>query len=293
MRRLLPVVVFLLLAVVPGSAAHVLQGSRLTVTLADPAIGVSSDSDRLDAVTWLDPSGTPQSGYVANGGRVCGDDTEFFGQSYGEPEGTRPYAIVAATVSKWTQRNPLGGKAKVRAVGNCFGPPDVLATTAYKVFTTASGANELRVARTFAFDASTPHFAAHGLRSYVPRVPLFSYPNVIWPNAAGTTLLMQSAFGCQADCEETDWNGRWFADDDGHGTGLMVIRDAASTPGPVLLTINEDTASGSNLASVVLVQPAAGWHTPVTEIEHLCFYDPTTWPAPARAAGQLPSGCAA
>ena len=63
---------------------------------------------------------------------------------------------------------------------------------------------------------------------------------------------------CPADCEQTDWNGRWFADDDGSGSGMVVIRSSLSTA-PALLTINNDSFSASNLSSVVLIQPVTGW----------------------------------
>ena len=125
----------------------------------------------------------------------------------------------------------------------------------------------------------------------MPRVPLAAYPNVVVSNAAGTALNTFHAGNCGGDCEITDWNGRWFADDDGAGNGLMVIRSTSSIA-PALLTINNDSFSASNLSSVVLLQPAGGWKAQVVETEYLCFYDAVSWPASARAAGTLPKGCA-
>ena len=61
---------------------------------------------------------------------------------------------------------------------------------------------------------------------------------------------------------------------------------------PALLTINWDGFSASNLSSVVLVQPANGWKTAITETEYLCFYDAKSWSAAARTSGKMPKGCA-
>jgi hypothetical protein len=280
-----------------GSAAglasgHVLTGSRLTLDLADAANGLNgTTSDRMDAITWLDSSGTARSNFVANGGPICGGDPiEFFGQAYGEPEGTSPLAVVAGATSTWTQKNATSGKAATKGV-YCNGKQDVRTTTAYKVYTSKARRNEFSVARTFKFGAKTPVFTGHGVRAYVPRLPVTIYPIVIWPNASGSALLTADSRSCGGDCEVTDWNQRWFADDDGSGDGVVVIRSSLSTA-PALLTINNDLFSGSNLSSAVLVQPSGGWKSAVKETEFLCFYDPTSWPAARRAALLLPDGCA-
>jgi hypothetical protein len=102
------------------------------------------------------------------------------------------------------------------------------------------------------------------------------------------------ASSCGGDCivpTGASWNGKWFADvDPTSGLALIVVRDPSLTSA-VDLTVNTDASSGSNLASFVLVQPAAGWKAPVTEIEYLCFADLTSWPQTARDAAQLPAGC--
>jgi hypothetical protein len=41
----------------------------------------------------------------------------------------------------------------------------------------------------------------------------------------------------------------------------------------------------------VLLQPVGGWKARVAETEYLCFYDASSWPAAARAAGKMPKGC--
>jgi hypothetical protein len=274
------------------ATGHVLTGSKVTLDLADTSKGLGgTTSDRMDAITWIDSSGSARSNFVANGGPIqCGDPIEFFGQSYGEPEGTKPNAIVAGSTSTWTQTGSVLGKAVSTGV-ICGGAQDVETATTYRVFTTSSHRNEFQVTRTFRFNARTPLFNGHGVRAYVPRLPNSVYPIVIWPNAAGTALETGNAGSCGGDCEVTDWNQRWFADDDGHGSGMVVIRSSLSTAS-ALLTVNNDSFSGSNLSSVVLIQPVEGWHAAVKETEFLCFYDPTSWPAARRAALKLPLGCA-
>ena len=150
----------------------------------------------------------------------------------------------------------------------------------------------VRVERRFKFSSNTPIFSGRGLRPYVPRLPLAVYHTVLWPNAAGTALLTADAGSCPDDCETVDWNERWFADDNGAGSGMLLIRDLKSTA-PALLTINTHRFSASNLTSVVLIQPPNGWKAEVIETEYLCFYDRTTWPAADRAQLKLPSGCKA
>jgi hypothetical protein len=275
-----------------NAAGHVLANSRLSVTFGDTNVYAFPDADRVDAITWIDSSGTSRSNYVASGGPShCGDPQEFFGQSYGEPEGTLPLMVFGGIASTWTGTGALKGSAATSLTGYCDTAPSAKTKTTYKLSTSAGQASEMQITRSFLFNASTPVFTAHGLRAYVARVPLGAYPTVLAPNAAGTTVNTYNSGGCGGDCEITDWNQRWFADDDGAGNGVMVIRSASSTL-PAILAINNDASSGSNLTSVVLLQPAAGWKTKVSETEYLCFYDTKSWPASARNAGKMPKGCA-
>jgi uncharacterized repeat protein (TIGR03803 family) len=103
-------------------------------------------------------------------------------------------------------------------------------------------------------------------------------------------LQYYSATSCGTACEITNWNGKWFADDDGNGNGMAVIRDPHST-WPAVVAIDTDAGSASNLTSVALKVPAGGWSGTVTESEYVCFYDLTSWPAASRSAGELPTGC--
>ena len=80
------------------AAGHVLSNARLSATFADTAVFAFPDADRLDAITWIDSQGNARGNFVAAGGPShCGDPQEFFGQSYGEPEGTSPAASPPAS----------------------------------------------------------------------------------------------------------------------------------------------------------------------------------------------------
>jgi hypothetical protein len=278
----------------PGAAeaaGHTLSNARLAVTFGDTDVWAAPDADRVDAIAWTDSLGNARTNFVSNGGpQHCGDPQEFFGESYGEPEGTSPLLVFGGVVDTWKGTATTKGSTHTQLKGYCDTAPDAVTKTAYLVAAKASMVNEIRVTRSFMFNASTPAFTAHGLRAYVPRLPLSVYPQVLVPNAAGTIATF-GAYSCSGDCEITDWNGRWFADDDGAGNGMMVIRSASSTT-PALVAINNDGYSASNLTSVVLLQPAGGWKSTVTETEYLCFYDATSWTSAMRAAGKLPKGCA-
>jgi hypothetical protein len=272
---------------------HTLTGSKLTLVFADPGSGFTATTgDRLDSLTWIDSTGTPINIVPKKGGGpICGDPIEFFGQSYGEPEGTSPSLVVSGSTSTWTFPNATTGKAKTTG-SNCLGALDAKVVTKYTVYTTPDRENEVRIVRKFKFNESTPVFNGHGFRPYVPRLDRNGYNTVLWPNAANTALNSSFSSNCPGDCEVTDWNQRWFADDNGSGSGMLVIRSPKSTD-PALLTINWDSFSFSNLSSVVLIQPEGGWKSTVKEIEYLCFYDPTTWPVADRAALILPKSCKA
>jgi hypothetical protein len=270
---------------------HVLTGAKITLVFANPGTGFTATTgDRLDSLVWIDSSGKLSGNLAAHGGPlVCGDPIEFFGQAYGEPEGTLPGLIGAGAISKWMPKSDTSAKTSTTGT-TCNGLLEARTVTKYTVYKTADRENLVRVTRRFKFSSSTPTFNGHGLRPYVPRLPLVIYPTVLWPNAASTALLTADASSCPADCEMVDWNERWFADDNGTGTGMMVIRDSKSKA-PALLTINNDSFSGSNLSSVVLIQPPKGWKAELIETEFLCFYDPKTWPPADRAQLKLPSGC--
>jgi len=274
---------------------HTLTGSKITLVFADPGTGfTATTSDRLDSITWIDSTGSPINIVPKQGGGpVCGDPIEFFGQSYGEPEGRTPTLVVAGSTSAWTSPNATTGKAKTTG-SNCQGALDAPVITKYTVYMPPDRENSIRIVRKFKFkfNSNTPMFNGHGFRAYVPRLDQGIYNTVLWPNAANNGLTQQLSDNCPGDCEITDWNERWFADDDGAGSGMLVIRSPKSTH-PALLAINWDSFSFSNLSSIVLIQPQNGWKAPVKEIEYLRCYDLTTWPLNDRVALKLPSSCEA
>ena len=270
---------------------HVLSGSNLEAEFGDSSGGLpAGNADRLDRLQWIASNGETIADFVANSGRACGDARLFFGQAYGEPEGTAPLAIgpgTSATVSD------VSGSS-LRSIGSaagCLASADVIAQTDYRSFPGVVGKGDvLRIMRTFQFTGATPMFNGRGLRAYVPALPLNVYRTVLVPNAANTAVNSVDARTCSYDCEQSDWNGRWFASDDGTGRGLLVIRDPLSTEA-ALLNVRSDRIAATNRSSLVLVQPEAGWKTAVTEIEYLCPYDSLSWPAEDRISGRLPSGC--
>jgi hypothetical protein len=224
------------------------------------------------------------------GPAVCGDPLEFFGQAYAAPEGTTPTVIASghrATLSACGLERTI-----VSAAVDCNDVPLIPVTTQYRFYTGAK-ASQLRITRTFGFDAETPVYTG-GLRPYVARFARSTFPNVIYPSGDDASITTVSVSSCAGDCFVTPgaaWNGRWFADvDPTSGRAVIVLRDPDSSS-EVLLTVNADEYSSSNIASFVLVQPTVGWKAPVTEIEYFCFVDLESWPQAAREAAELPANC--
>jgi len=277
-------------AVAPAArAASPLQlhGSRLTIQFD------ATDPERVTSLTWVDGSGTSTGNLVAEGGPLtCTDPGEFFGQSYGAPEGTTPDPVVAGHLATLSERSAKkasikGGKA------DCRGAKQPKVTTSYQLFGGAR-ASEFRLTRTIGFTPHTKPFTGVGVRPYVPRLALGDFSYTILPNGPGTGISYVDPGSCSADCLTAtgpDWNGSWFADlDPPNGHAMIVLRDPSMTS-PVDVTVNNDTDSDSNLSSFVLLQPEGGWHAAVQETEYLCFEDLRSWPQSERDAAQLPPGC--
>ena len=264
-----------------------LPGSKLAIGFAP------TDPERVVNLQWTDSAGVVSANLAAaGGGQTCQDPSEFFGQSYGAPESTSPGIVVAghqASVTTCSEATTI-----TSALKDCSGASQVPVTTTYLLYNDAR-ANQVRIARSFGFDSTTPLFNSVGLRPYVPRLPLGSFSTVIYPNAANSAVTKVSAASCGGDCfisAGDSWNGHWFADVSSSAAGyaMIVLRDPSMTA-PVQMTINNDASSGSNLASFVLVQPSGGFKQPLTEVEYLCFADLTSWPQAQRDAAQLPAGC--
>jgi hypothetical protein len=284
------------LAVAHASAAaaangHSLHNTRLTILFGSDANGFSaSDADRVDAITWVNSAGTPVTNLVTSGGPLhCGDPQEFFGEAYGDSGDTGvplPLAVIGGVTSKWTGKKPAKGATAIKSLTSCDATLDATTTTHYAVSSSATLINTLKITRAFKFSANP---SSGNMRAYVPRLPLSAYPNVLAPNAAGAVQTYQ-ANSCPLNCTVTDWNGKWFADDDGSGNGMVVFRSAANDP-PANLTVDWDGYSTSNNTAVTVTMPTGGWSGTVTETEYLCFYDAKSWPAANRAKGVPPIGC--
>lgn len=266
--------------------AHVLKSTRLTVTLD------STDPERVTSLTWKDSHGTVTGNLIAEGGPAqCTDPIEFFGQSYGAPEGNLPIPVVGGHLAKFAGTKMTGSITSKPK--DCFGNPQTPVSTAWTLFT-GTQASEAKISRTLGFDKNTPVFTGVGVRPYVPRLHIGDFIDVIYPNGAGTAVTTANAGGCGGDCligVGANWNGKWFADVDPANGYAMIVRRDPSMHSPVDMTINNDANSGSNLSSFVLLQPANGWSKPVTEVEYLCFEDLQSWPQAKRDHAKLPAGC--
>ena len=277
-----------------ADGGHTLDNARLTILFGSTANGYgTNDADRVDAVTWVNSSGTSVTNYVTSGGPLhCGDPQEFFGEAYGD-YGTSgdtgvpiPHAVVPGVTSIWSGTAATHGSTAIRTLVGCDGPLDAKTRTQYTLFTQPGLVNSLKIVRSFTF---ARHPSAGNLRAYVPRLQLAVYPVVYAPDATGV-VQTYNVNACPLNCTETNWNGVWMADDDGQGNGMVVVRNPATNP-PAQLTIDYDGFSNSNNSAVTLVMPTAGWSGTVVETEFLCFYDATSWPAHQRTKGKLPLGC--
>jgi hypothetical protein len=260
------------------------QGSRITLGFD------ASNGEWVNDLKWLDSAGMLTENLAAWGGSsTCSEPSEFFGESYGAPEGTTPGVVVAGSRAT---RSTCGLDVLLASTpNNCTDAPQLPWTTEYHFYSGAK-ASQLRVTRSFGFDENTPKYTGVGLRPWQARVPLGTFGNVIYPNAASTAVTRVGALSCPGDClyDTAQWNGQWFADVAASGLALIVRRDPSMTA-PVSLTINYDSYSYANLSSFVLIQPESGWKAPVTEVEYLCFADLTSWPQAERDAAELPAFC--
>lgn len=287
------VVVLPLVSVPTAAHAAVLAAGTWTATADAPSRTISSsqfsltfdgtDPERVTYLTWA-PSGS--TNYVAEGGGSCtgsSDPQEYFGQAYGDAGDF----VIRGQSGSWTS---TGSTATISSVGNpsCGGTTTTV-STGYVIEDTSAYQNEVQVTRTFHF--GTTAATTGSLRAYVPRLPIGVYSSVLYPSTSGSV----TSTGTSADGAIVgDWDAKkgWFADDNGAGTGMLVLRD----PSDALvgsLVVDNDMNSASNNSDIVVAQPAGGWVGDQTETEYLCFYSPSTWSSDDRNAGALPAGCGA
>jgi len=190
-----------------------------------------------------------------------------------------------------TENRRVGvGVAKIyTGLATCSGvQEDGLVRTEYSLSANVGVGNyfdAMKIVRTFNFKSGLGKVQNTGLRAYIPRVQSY-YRYVLVPNKAGKLVKYDSASCVSSPCAVTDWNGVWFADWDGGGTGIIVIRDASSGF-PAFVGIQSGGLSNANFSSIVLQQPATGWSGILTETEYVCFFGEGSWnPSPA-----LPSSC--
>ena len=253
------------------------------------------DPEQIDAINWM---GGPNLTYVWPGG---GGDVEYFGNSWAPPE-IAVVLVGAGSTGAWAP----GPNDSVDIMS--IGPAGVGVHTNYKFFdTTNPPGNKIKVKREFMF-GGTPF--SHDFRPYMPRLhPRTDFTQVLHPNASHTSLEVEAVSNCEFGGSGTpgclldltssphSWNGNslsndnWFAiHNPVNGTGVIVRRDP--TPSiSVALWIDQDFGSLSNVSSVLLRQPGGGFTGTVTEVEFLCFYDSSTWPAAMQIALTLPNGC--
>jgi hypothetical protein len=273
------------------TGGHTLLNSRLTIVFGSTFNSyTTSDSDRVDAINWVNNSGATVSNYVTSGGPLhCGDPQEFWGEAYGDSgdEGVpRPHAVIGGITSKWINGTTTSGTARNKTLKSCDETLDSKATTIYSLSTRAGTQSSLKIERTFHFPKPV---TSGNFRAYVPRLQLGVYPIVLVPDASGV-VQTYNANNCPENCAVTDWNGKWIADDDGNGNGMAIFRDPAKDP-KAQITVDWDGSSTSNNSAVTIVMPKHGWKGSVTEVEYLCFYDAKSWTANQRAKGKPPAGC--
>ena len=233
----------------PAPQGLVLTGGTLVLDFADPSTGLSANTlDRLDSLTWSGGSGALAAQNLVFVGPeqsvdTCTEPTSSFGQdSYLYPGELAAFANRTALTT-----------TSVTTGGSCsyFSPPDLAysQTTVYNVFPVGDpDVDEFRLVRTFpSFKPSD--FSSNRLGQpfspqylgYVPAVSSTLLGTVLYPNTDGTITTVPST-ACNTvnssytggGCEETDWNGTWFADDNGSGSGIVIIRDPSSTTPAVL-----------------------------------------------------------
>ncbi len=273
----------------PASAA-ILQFD----TLSGHRINAVNDGNQVDSLTfpYHQYGGTNLVATEPDGGpNHCHDPDEFFGQALGYPDATKAPLMVAsgerASWSEFLARNKsIATATTFTGLATCPGTSlSGLTRTIYTLNQYRESA--VRVDRLFRFKAGLGVLPNSGLRAYVPRV-ISSLHYVLVPNAAGKVVTYDADSCTASPCTVTDWNGKWVADDNGSGLGLVIIRDPSSTA-PAFIGIQSGGAANANFTSIVLSQPTGGWSAIVTETDYLCFYSPNYW---QPAANTLPAGCA-
>jgi hypothetical protein len=272
----------------PGATAT--SSSSFTVTAPAPRSVTSgafrvqfslSDPEEITSLIW---NGSPNlTARWTNPGQCSGNpDLEFFGNAWGlGGAGVHPVLVGGGTAGTWSSQTSAGSTTVsiASAANGC--PPQTSGVPVATTYQFPSSGNTFTVQRTFSF--GTTAFASD-LRPYIPRLFQESqYTNVYYATTTGTLAQVHQP-SCDAGCEETNWNGSWFAiTNPSTGHGLIVTR--TSPPAPLALFVKQDDGSATSSTGVLLLQPQAGFTGTVTEAESLCFF--SSW-TPSLT---LPAGC--
>lgn len=242
-----------------------------------------TDPEEILSLTWNGSANLTNSS--PNVQYPCGGDSEFFGNSWGGSDGADYVSPVGwGTTGTWSAVGSGRVAIKSSASGGCYGTSGIPVTTSYQFFSKGATQNHFLVQRRFSF-GSTPFDRT--FRPYMPRLyPVSTFATIVYPDAAGTSLVTDDYDGCGSGCIVTDWNGSWFAEVDSSSGLGMIVRHAPSSYQAVLW-IDADGYSATTAAAVALVPPAGGFTGTVVENESLCFFDSSSW-TPSLT---LPNGC--
>jgi hypothetical protein len=240
-----------------------------------------NDPEEITSLIW---NGSPNlTARWTNPGQCAGNpDLEFFGNAWGlGGAGVHPVLVGGGTSGTWSSQTAAGSTTVsiASAANGC--PPQTNGTPVATTYQFSSSGNTFTMQRTFSF--GTTAFTSD-LRPYIPRLFQESqYTNVYYPTTTAT-LAQVNQPSCDGGCEETNWNGSWFAiTNPSTGHGMIVTR--TSPPAPLALFVKQDDGSATSSTGVLLLQPHAGFTGTVTEAESLCFF--STW-TPSLT---LPAGC--
>ena len=231
-----------------------------------------TNPEEILSLTWNGSANLTNSS--PNVEHPCGGDSEFFGNSWGGSDDADYVSPVGwGTTGTWSAAGS-GRVAIESSASGCYGTSGIPVATSYQFFPQGVTQNQFLVQRKFSF-GSTPFDRT--FRPYMPRLyPVSKFATIVYPDAAGTSLVTDDYDGCHFGCIVTDWNGSWFAEVDSSSGLGMIVRHAPSSYRAVLW-IDVDGYSATTAAAVALVPPAGGFTGTVVENESLCFFDSRSW----------------
>ena len=264
--------------ITPG--ANTVAAARIAMDFG-PADATQSP-ERVDSLVWTDSSNVLSANLATQGGGTCGDAQEFFGQSYGSAGGF----VVAGSIGTWAAAS--SDTVQIDTTNASCGAQTPIRTT-FRFFDAAPAYNQMVMTRRWDFTSQHP---SGDIRAYVPRLPIGTYSETLYPsNGPNPTLKTADPGVCGGGCVVGDWDGTWFAlNDPAAKRGLVVLRDTQNQR-PAVLVVDNDGFSSSNLSAVDLTAPPGTWTGLVTETEYFCFYDLTSWPQARRDQLLPPVGC--